>query len=78
MVWWPFVKPFIPYLIGAAVIGGAVMYGDRNGYNRAMLDIATDNQEAKERADAVRGKPDECRAAGGVWDQANGVCQRSL
>jgi hypothetical protein len=46
------------------------------GCQQALDDIAADNKEAIDAADQARERVRNCRASGGVWDTANGNCER--
>ena len=46
------------------------------GYSAAVAAIAAQDKEAVDAINVVRDTMRECRATGGVWSQAGGVCQR--
>lgn len=46
------------------------------GYSAAVAAIAAQDGEAVNAVNAVRDTMRECRATGGLWSQASGVCQR--
>jgi hypothetical protein len=74
MVWWAFLKPFLPYAIGAALVGGVWLHGDHNGYNRAIQHVAEENKEAVDAAEAARARVRDCINRGMRWDTASGQC----
>ncbi len=75
-----------PLLVEAAIIGLLVFAGGafiadwhhkafESGYDRAISDVAADNDAAVGRAFAKRDVLNNCRARGGTWDQTTGNCQ---
>jgi len=57
-----------------AGFGALKLHYTHVGYQQALEDIAADNKEAIDAADQARERVRNCRASGGVWDAANGVC----
>jgi hypothetical protein len=61
----------------AAVVGvGWVVYGqiEQSGYDRAVREIAAENQEAIDRVHVAKNKLASCIDRGKSWDQSRGVC----
>lgn len=81
---WLFLRPLLPRLIlwGSVALGagGAFLYFshkyETQGYNRAISEIASDNQEAVNAANEARNKVTTCYDSGGAWDASRGVCVR--
>lgn len=75
---------FIAKLIVAAalLIAAATAYGIwyhnvwSNGYDRALVDIANQDQQAITSARRYRDRVRACAADGLRWDQTTGKCQR--
>lgn len=67
-------------ILVALVAGLFIAYGAwhhkvyREGYTRALSDIAAEDAAALKRATDLRATWRNCRDRGGQWDQANGRC----
>jgi hypothetical protein len=78
------VQPYLrQILIGGAIalaagVGWVALkaHYTNQGYQRALDDIAADNKEAIDAAHQARERVRNCRASGGVWDAARGICDR--
>lgn len=67
---------------GAAVLlavgGGYALWHHhvyQTGYDKALLDVAADNQEAIDARNKAVSRVRSCRDAGRVWDTTTGECR---
>ncbi|WP_035972128.1 hypothetical protein [Bradyrhizobium sp. WSM3983] len=73
----------VPRLIGYAIVAVAVVAGAFTikfhyinvGRDQVTNEIAAGNRETLSNVNAAKGKIDDCRAAGGQWSTADGMCE---
>lgn len=78
-----FLAPYLTQIVVAVVLalmagGGFVavkLHYEHKGYARAVHDVATQNREAVDAVNEVRGRVRACNADSGMrWDQVAGEC----
>lgn len=72
----PLIAGAIVYSLAAGALAGVVIKIRRDGYARAIADIAAQDKGAIDAASKGRATFRACVDSGGVWDTTSGKCQR--